>query len=70
MRSDTVVYKDRTIIVSNPTEFPDLSDSSTGVKEVQEPAVKATIIVPEGLLYLFNLCSCHERLSPQITLVR
>lgn len=50
MRS-TVIYTDKTVIVSNPTEFPDLSDSSTGVKEVQEPVVKATIIVPEGLLF-------------------
>lgn len=45
----TVVHKDKTVIISNPTEFPDLSDSSSGVKEVQEPVVKATIIVPEGL---------------------
>lgn len=43
-----VLYKDKTVIVSNPAEFPDHSDSSSGVKEVQEPVVKATIIVPEG----------------------
>ncbi|KAN0077193.1 P-loop containing nucleoside triphosphate hydrolase protein [Tylopilus felleus] len=56
-----VVYKDRTIIVSNPTEFPDLSDSSTGVKEVQEPAVKATIIVPEDYLgEMMELCFAHR----------
>jgi translation elongation factor EF-4 len=43
-----VVYKDRTEIVSNPTNFPDVIDVTSRVKEVQEPIVKATIIVPEG----------------------
>jgi len=44
-----VVYRDRTVIVSNPTDFPDVVDTSAHVREVQEPIVKATIIVPEGL---------------------
>lgn len=68
MRS-TVIYTDKTVIVSNPTEFPDLSDSSTGVKEVQEPVVKATIIVPEGLLFRPHT-STNVTLSLQITLAR
>ncbi|KAF9227814.1 GTP-binding protein lepa [Gyrodon lividus] len=56
-----VVYKDRTVIVSNPTEFPDLSDASSGVKEVQEPVVKASIIVPEDYLgEMMELCFSHR----------
>ena len=47
-----VVYRDRTTIVSNPTDFPNVGDTSTHVREVQEPIVKASIIVPEGLLTL------------------
>lgn len=46
----TVVYRNHTELVSNPTDFPDLSDSSTKVIEVQEPMVNALIIVPEGVL--------------------
>ena len=45
----TVVYRDRTVIVSNPTDFPDIVETSSQVREVQEPIVKANIIVPEGL---------------------
>lgn len=43
-----VVYRDRTVIVSNPTDFPDVVDTTAHVREVQEPMVKASIIVPEG----------------------
>lgn len=47
-----VIYKDkgtdRTAVVSNPTDFPDTTDTASKVKEVQEPVVKASIIVPEG----------------------
>lgn len=43
-----VVYKDKEKIISNPTHFPDVGDSGLRVKEVQEPVVKASIIVPEG----------------------
>jgi translation elongation factor EF-4 len=49
-----VVYRDRTVTVSNPTEFPDVTDTSTRLVEVREPVVKATIIVPEGRI------SCHS----------
>jgi translation elongation factor EF-4 len=45
-----VIYKDRTVIVSNPTEFPDVTDTTSKVKEVQEPIVKASIIVPDSQL--------------------
>jgi hypothetical protein len=36
------------VLVSNPTEFPDVTDPNSKVKEVQEPIVKASIIVPDG----------------------
>ncbi|KIJ10498.1 hypothetical protein PAXINDRAFT_182026 [Paxillus involutus ATCC 200175] len=57
-----VVYRNNnTVIVSNPTEFPDLSDASTGVKEVHEPVVKASIIVPEDYLgEMMELCFSHR----------
>ncbi len=44
--SEAVVYRDKEVLISNPTEFP---DSFEKVIEVQEPMVKASIIVPEGL---------------------
>ena len=40
------------MIVSNPTDFPDTTDAASKVKEVQEPVVKASIIVPEGMTFL------------------
>lgn len=43
---------DRTVIVSNPTDFPDTTDAASKVKEIQEPVVKASIIVPEGAVLL------------------
>lgn len=45
-----VVYRDRTVLVSNPTDFPDTVDSGSRVREVQEPVVKASIILPQGQL--------------------
>ncbi len=36
-------------MISNPTDFPDPSDSSSKIVEVQEPIVNASIVVPEGL---------------------
>jgi translation factor GUF1, mitochondrial len=39
-------------MVSNPTEFPDVTDTAVRVSEVQEPVVKATIIVPEGMFII------------------
>ncbi|KAG1832255.1 translation factor GUF1, mitochondrial [Suillus variegatus] len=44
-----VIYKDKTVMISNPTEFPDTSDTSCKVKQVQEPVVNASIIVPEAM---------------------
>ncbi|OSD08366.1 GTP-binding protein lepa [Trametes coccinea BRFM310] len=45
-----VLHRDgKTSIVSNPTDFPDPADFASGgrAKAVQEPIVKASIIVPE-----------------------
>ncbi|TDL25027.1 GTP-binding protein lepa [Rickenella mellea] len=56
-----VVYKDRTIFVRNPTEFPEVTDPSSRVVEVQEPVVKASIIVPEDYLgEMMDLCFNHR----------
>jgi translation elongation factor EF-4 len=54
-----VVYRDRTVIVSNPTDFPDIVETSQ-VREVQEPTVKASIIIPEGLSALFKTESVNQ----------
>jgi translation elongation factor EF-4 len=42
------VSKDGTKFISNPTEFPNVTDTTSKVKEIQEPIVKASIIVPQG----------------------
>lgn len=46
--TSAVVYRDRTAIISNPTDFPDVTDVTAQVKEIQEPIVNATIIAPQG----------------------
>ncbi|KAF8643911.1 hypothetical protein AX16_008927 [Volvariella volvacea WC 439] len=44
-----IVYRDgKEVFISNPTEFPDVTDTTGKVKEIQEPVVRASIIVPEG----------------------
>lgn len=43
----TVIYRDKTEIISNPTNFPDVVNS-WNIVEVQEPVVNASIIVPQG----------------------
>lgn len=54
---NTVIYKDnREVFISNPTEFPDVIDISSRVKEIQEPVVSATIIVPEGVYEFVSHC--------------
>ncbi|KAF7338100.1 Translation factor GUF1, mitochondrial [Mycena venus] len=56
-----IVYKDKEVYVSNPTEFPDAIDVSSKVKEVQEPVVKASIIVPEEYFgEMMDLCFTHR----------
>lgn len=46
-----VIYKDKEGIISNPTDFPDVSDIGVRVKSIQEPVVNASIIVPEGMSF-------------------
>ena len=36
-------------MISNPTQFPEVGDAGQRIKEIQEPVVKASIIVPEGI---------------------
>ena len=43
-----MIYGDRQEFISNPTAFPDVTDSTSKVKEIQEPTVRASIIVPQG----------------------
>ncbi|KAG5220486.1 Translation factor guf1 mitochondrial [Salix suchowensis] len=52
-----VVYKDKEVIVSNPTDFPEVTDTTSKVKEIQEPTVNASIIVPER----GHLLPAHEQ---------
>ncbi|TRM62532.1 GTP-binding protein lepa C-terminus-domain-containing protein [Schizophyllum amplum] len=53
-----VVWKDgKEELVSNPTEFPDLEAQNYKIKEVQEPVVNASIIVPEDYFGdMMDLC--------------
>ncbi|EGN95550.1 hypothetical protein SERLA73DRAFT_76651 [Serpula lacrymans var. lacrymans S7.3] len=58
-----VIYRDRTVMISNPTEFPDVTDPASKVKEVQEPIVKASIIhtyPTEHLGEMMDLCFSHR----------
>ncbi|CCM04403.1 uncharacterized protein FIBRA_06580 [Fibroporia radiculosa] len=56
-----IVYKDKTVIVSNPTDFPDMADSSVRAKEVQEPIVNASMIAPQSYLSdMLELCYSHR----------
>ncbi|KAK7054639.1 Translation factor guf1 mitochondrial [Paramarasmius palmivorus] len=57
-----VVYRDgKETFVSNPTEFPDAGDPASKVKEIQEPIVKASIIVPEEYFGdMMDLCYTHR----------
>ena len=58
------------MLVSNPTDFPDVGDPASKVKEVQEPIVKASIIVPDGQLIRLraSMPAAHDFGSVQITL--
>ncbi|KIJ35754.1 hypothetical protein M422DRAFT_180282, partial [Sphaerobolus stellatus SS14] len=57
-----IVYNNgKTKLISNPTEFPDPEDMRSLVKEVREPIVKASIIVPaEYLGDMIDLCTSHR----------
>ncbi|KAI0957857.1 Translation factor guf1 mitochondrial [Taiwanofungus camphoratus] len=53
-----VIYKHRKpMIVSNPTDFPEVNDARHMIKEIQEPVVKASIIVPQEYFgEIMDLC--------------
>ncbi|KAH0583623.1 Translation factor guf1 mitochondrial [Termitomyces sp. 'cryptogamus'] len=57
-----LIYRDnKEVFVSNPTEFPETADSTCKVKEIQEPVVKASIIVPEEYFGdMMELCFSHR----------
>ncbi|KAF8334231.1 Guf1 protein [Cantharellus anzutake] len=56
-----VVYKDRTMTISNPTEFPDAHESNYKVVEIQEPMINAKIIAPQDYLgEMIALCTSHR----------
>jgi translation factor GUF1, mitochondrial len=57
--------KERVQLISNPVDFPDAADSSNRVKEIQEPIVKATIIVPEGVCIPKKLPKIKQYSHPQ-----
>lgn len=63
-----VVYRTgKEVFVSNPTEFPE-TDAASRIKEIQEPFVRASIIVPEDYLgKVMELCFSHraEDLEPR-----
>ncbi|KAF8350516.1 Guf1 protein [Amanita rubescens] len=56
-----IIYRNREEIISNPTDFPDATDTTVHVKEVQEPVVKASIIVPDEYAgVMMELCFSHR----------
>lgn len=57
-----VIWRDgKETYISNPTDFPDVTDSTSGVREIQEPVVKASIIVPQEYLgEMMDLCFTHR----------
>ncbi|KAJ3506153.1 hypothetical protein NLJ89_g7026 [Agrocybe chaxingu] len=56
-----IIYKDKEVVISNPTDFPDVADIGARVKEIQEPVVKASIIVPEEYFgEMMELCYSHR----------
>lgn len=56
-----IVYRDKEVFISNPTEFPETTDVASRVKEIQEPIVKASIIVPEEYFGdMMELCFSHR----------
>ncbi|KAF8891221.1 translation factor GUF1, mitochondrial [Infundibulicybe gibba] len=56
-----IIYHDREVLISNPTEFPETTDTASRVKEIQEPVVKASIIVPEEYFGdMMELCFSHR----------
>jgi len=56
-----VIYRDKATFISNPTDFPDQGEIRSKMVQVQEPVVRASIIVPrEYLGDMMELCSSHR----------
>ncbi|KAF7311516.1 Translation factor GUF1, mitochondrial [Mycena kentingensis (nom. inval.)] len=56
-----VYHKSKDVFISNPTEFPDAMEAAGKVKEIQEPVVRASIIVPEDYFgEMMDLCFIHR----------
>ncbi|KAF9052993.1 translation factor GUF1, mitochondrial [Panaeolus papilionaceus] len=56
-----LVYETHEVLISNPTDFPDVGDAGLRIKEVQEPVVNASIIVPEEYFGdMMELCFSHR----------
>jgi elongation factor 4 len=65
-----VVHKKgiREEIVSNPNEFPEGQDVTTGVDHFEEPYITATITVPEEYLgKVIELCEAHRGQQESLT---
>lgn len=59
-----VVYKDRTIIISNPTDFPEAHELMGSLVEIREPMINATIIVPQEYVGpMIDLCTSRRATS-------
>ena len=46
-----VVYTDCTVMISNPTDFPDAREDTSKLREIREPMVTSRIIVPRGVYF-------------------
>ncbi|KAL7422375.1 Translation factor guf1 mitochondrial [Cryptotrichosporon argae] len=57
-----VFYNDkRQVFISNPAEFPDVTDTKTRVAHVEEPMVNATIFVPSDYIgAMMDLCARYR----------
>ncbi|KAF8320104.1 GTP-binding protein lepa [Clavulina sp. PMI_390] len=59
-----VVYKDRTVMISNPTDFPEAHEEVGTLLEIREPMVNATIIVPQEYVgSMIELCTSRRAVS-------
>ena len=64
----SVIYRDnKEVLVSNPTDFPDVAHTTSKVKEIREPVVNAAVITPEGwgidLIFLTVVDRCDLKLE-------
>ncbi|KAF8809083.1 translation factor GUF1, mitochondrial [Phlegmacium glaucopus] len=56
-----IIYQNKEVTISNPTEFPEVGDTGQRIIEIQEPVVKASIIVPEQHFGdMMELCFSHR----------